>query len=79
MRLQERLAAQGNRTLQTMRNVLCEVQNLSNPVVAATAAAIVGVAVGFSLSSLLASKDDEIRRLRTDADDLKRRIEKLGS
>ena len=80
MRLLDRQTVpQNNGTLQTMRQVLGEAQNLNNPVVAATAAMIVGLGIGFVLSLLLASKDDEIRRLRADADDLKQRIEKLGS
>jgi uncharacterized membrane-anchored protein YhcB (DUF1043 family) len=61
-----------------MRQMLGEVPNLNNPVVAATAALVVGIGIGFALSSLLASKDDEIRRLRADADDLKQRIERLS-
>jgi uncharacterized membrane-anchored protein YhcB (DUF1043 family) len=62
-----------------MRQMLSEVQNINNPVVAATGAMIVGIALGFALSSLLVSKDDEIKQLRADADDLKQRIEKLSS
>jgi uncharacterized membrane-anchored protein YhcB (DUF1043 family) len=58
--------------------MLPEVQSLSDPVVAATAALIAGIAIGFALASLLAGKDDEIKRLRTDADELKQRIEKLA-
>ena len=37
-----------------------------------------GVGIGFALSTLLSSKDEEITRLRADADDLKQRVEKLG-
>jgi predicted amino acid dehydrogenase len=70
---------QSNGALQTVRQVLGEAQNLNNPVVAATAAMVVGIGIGFAVSSLLASKDDEIRRLRADADELKQRIEKLGT
>ena len=79
MRLIDRRATpQSEGALQTMRQVLSEVQNFNNPVVAATAAMIVGIGIGFALSALLATKDDEIRRLRADADELKRRIETLG-
>jgi hypothetical protein len=70
MRLLDRLATpQSEGALQTMRQILGDVQNLNNPVVAATAAMIVGIGIGFAVSSLLASKDD---------DDLKQRIEKLS-
>jgi len=80
MRLLDRQTTPQNEgTLQTVRQVLGEVQNLSNPVVAATAAMFVGIGIGFVLSLLLASKDDEIRRLRADADDLRQRIERLSS
>ena len=79
MRLLDRQPTpQSEGALQTARQMLGEVQNLNNPVVAATAAMIVGIGIGFALSSLLASKDDEIKRLRADADDLKQRIEKLS-
>jgi hypothetical protein len=79
MRLFDRLAPQNEGALQTVRQMLPEVQNLNNPIVAATTAMIVGIAIGYALSSLLASEDDEIRRLRADADDLKQRIDKLRS
>jgi enoyl-CoA hydratase/carnithine racemase len=78
MRLIDRHATpQSEGAVQTMRQVLSEVHDSNNPVVAATAAMIVGIGIGFALSSLLATKDDEIKRLRADADDLKRRIETL--
>jgi hypothetical protein len=79
MRLFDQLAPQSEGALQTMRQMLPEVQNLNNPIVAATAAMIVGMAIGYALPSLLASKDDEIGQLRADADDLKQRIDKLSS
>jgi hypothetical protein len=69
---------QGEGAVQLARDILNEAYNLNNPIVAATAAIIVGVGIGFALSALLAGKDDEIRRLRADADDLKQRIEKLS-
>jgi hypothetical protein len=78
MYLRDRLTVQGNGALQTMRQMLNEAPNLDNPVVAATAATLVGVGIGFPLSTLLSSKDEEITRLRADADDLKQRVEKLG-
>jgi hypothetical protein len=78
MRLLDRSAPQNEGALRTVRQMLPEVQSLSDPVVAATAALIAGIAIGFALASLLAGKDDEIKRLRTDADELKQRIEKLA-
>ena len=71
MYLRDRLTVQGNGAVQTMRQMLNEAPNLDNPVVAATAATLVGVGIGFALSTLLSSKDEEITRLRADADDLK--------
>ena len=53
------------------RQMLNEAPNLDNPVVAATAATLVGVGIGFALSTLLSSKEEEITRLRADADNLK--------
>jgi hypothetical protein len=78
MPLDDRLAQQGGSAIQAARDILNEAYNLNNPIVAATAAIIVGVGIGFALSALLASKDDQISRLRADADDLKRRIENLS-
>jgi enoyl-CoA hydratase/carnithine racemase len=77
MSLGDRLAQQGESAIQAARDILNEPYNLNNPIVAATAAIIVGIGIGLALSALMASKDDEISRLRADADDLKRRIEKL--
>jgi enoyl-CoA hydratase/carnithine racemase len=78
MRLRDRVTPEGEGALQTMRQMLSEVQNLNNPVVAAAGAVIVGIGIGFALALLVASKDDEIKRLRADADDLKQRIDKLS-
>jgi enoyl-CoA hydratase/carnithine racemase len=78
MPFESRLREQGEGAIQTARDILNEAYNLNNPIVAAAAAIIVGVGIGFALASLLASKDDEIKRLRADADDLKQRIEKLS-
>jgi hypothetical protein len=73
----DRLAPQGEKMLQMTRQTLSEASNLSNPIVASTAALVAGVVIGVACSRLLVSPDDEIQRLRAEANGLLRRIDSL--
>jgi uncharacterized membrane-anchored protein YhcB (DUF1043 family) len=73
----DRLAPQGEKVLQMTRQALNEAHNFNNPIVASTAALVAGVFIGVACSRLLASPDDEVKRLRAEANDLVKRIDSL--
>jgi hypothetical protein len=73
----DRVAPQGEKLIQITRQALNEAHNFNNPVVASAAALVAGVVIGVACSRLLANEDDEIKRLRAEANDLVRRIESL--
>jgi hypothetical protein len=73
----DRLAPQGEKVVKMTRQALNEVQNFNNPILASTAALIAGVCIGVAWSRLQANHDDDIKRLRSEANDLLKRIDSL--
>jgi hypothetical protein len=73
----DRLAPQGDIVVKLTRQALNEAHNFNNPIVASTAALVAGVFIGVACSRLLANQDNDIKQLRSEANDLVRRIENL--
>ena len=73
----DRLVPQGEKVFQVARQALNDASDFKNPIVAGTAGLIAGAVISAACLRLLASEDDEIKRLRAEASDLTRRIDSL--